>query len=74
LPTFGGGTLQPLSPLYVGPYEVVERADKFFRLAVGGREETVSIDIEWGEAYLHCPVSTSVHFSLRNECVKVERA
>ncbi len=29
-----GSTLPPLSPLYVGPYEVVERADKFFRLAV----------------------------------------
>ncbi len=28
----------------MGPYEVLERADKFFRLAVGGREETVSID------------------------------
>ncbi len=39
-----GGTLPPWSPLYVGPYEVLERADKFFRLAVGGREETVSID------------------------------
>ncbi len=31
-------------PLYVGPYEVFERTDKCFRLAVGGREETVSID------------------------------
>ncbi len=39
-----GGALPPLTPLYVGPYEVLERADKFFRLAVGGREETVSID------------------------------
>ncbi len=39
-----GGTLPPLAPLYVGPDEVLERADKFFRLAVGGREETVSID------------------------------
>jgi hypothetical protein len=38
------GALLPLAPLYVGPYEVLERADKFFRLAVGGREETVSID------------------------------
>ena len=34
----------PLAPLYVGPYEVLERADKYFRLAVGGREETVSLD------------------------------
>ncbi len=39
-----GGALPPLAPLYVGPYEVLERVDKFFRLAVGGREETVSID------------------------------
>jgi len=39
-----GGTLPPLAPLYVGPYEVLERTDKYFRLAVGGREETVSID------------------------------
>jgi hypothetical protein len=39
-----GGTLLPLTPLYVGPYEVLERADKHFRLAVGGREETVTID------------------------------
>jgi hypothetical protein len=36
--------LPPLAPLYVGPYEVLERTDKYFRLAVGGREETVSID------------------------------
>jgi hypothetical protein len=39
-----GNTLPPLAPLYVGPYEVLERADKFFRLAVGGHEEMVSID------------------------------
>jgi hypothetical protein len=39
-----GGMLPPLSPLYVGPYEVLERTDKCFRLAVGDREETVSID------------------------------
>ena len=39
-----GSALPPLAPLYVGPYEVLEWADKFFRLAVGGREETVSID------------------------------
>jgi hypothetical protein len=39
-----GRAIPPLSPLYVGPYEVFERTDKFFRLAVGGRKETVSID------------------------------
>jgi hypothetical protein len=37
------GTLPPLSLLYVGPYEVLERADKFFRVAVRGREDMVSI-------------------------------
>ncbi len=36
-----GGMLPPLAPLFVGRRE---RADKFFRLAVGGRKETVSID------------------------------
>jgi hypothetical protein len=39
-----GGMLLPLSPLYLGPYEVLERVDKFFGLAVGGPEEMVSID------------------------------
>jgi len=39
-----GGTLPPMSPLYVGPYEVLERSDKCFQLAVSGREETVSVD------------------------------
>jgi hypothetical protein len=39
-----GGTIPPLAPLYVGPYEVSERTGKFFRIAVGGCEETVSID------------------------------
>jgi hypothetical protein len=33
-----------LLPLYVGPYKVLKRDDKFFLLAVGGQEETVSID------------------------------
>jgi hypothetical protein len=38
------GALPPLAALYVGPYEVLERTDKYFRLSVGGREEAVSID------------------------------
>jgi hypothetical protein len=33
-----------LLPLYVGPFKVLKRDDKFFRLAVGGQVETVSID------------------------------
>ncbi len=36
--------LPALLPLHVGPNEVLERKDKCFQLAVGGREETVSID------------------------------
>jgi hypothetical protein len=32
------------SVVYVGLYKVLERTDKCFRLAVGGREETVSMD------------------------------
>lgn len=35
---------KPLQPPYRGPYKVLERADKFFKLQVNGREETVSID------------------------------
>ncbi len=38
------GALPPLGPLYVGPYEVLGRADKFFQLLVGSSEEKVSID------------------------------
>ena len=39
-----GGVIPPLSPLYVGPFRVKERAPKFFKLEVGGREEVVSVD------------------------------
>jgi hypothetical protein len=39
-----GGKIPPLLPLSVGPSEVLERAGKFFRIAVGSCEETVSID------------------------------
>ncbi len=39
-----GGAIPPLSPLYVGPFRVKERASKFFKLEVGGREEVVSVD------------------------------
>jgi hypothetical protein len=34
----------PLSPLYSGPYKVLASGPKVFRLQVGEREETVSID------------------------------
>jgi hypothetical protein len=39
-----GGTVPPLQPLYVGPYRVVSRADKYHVLEIGGKEETVSVD------------------------------
>lgn len=34
----------PLSPLYRGPYQVLERREKFFRLRIGVKTETVSVD------------------------------
>jgi len=39
-----GGVVPPLASLYVGPYKVVARQPKFFRLEVGGRLEVVSLD------------------------------
>ena len=34
----------PLSPLYEGPYRVVDKNPKFFTLELGGRQEKVSVD------------------------------
>ena len=31
----------PLTPLYHGPYRVLLRSDKFFRLQIGNREDTL---------------------------------
>jgi len=39
-----GGIIPPLSPLYIGPYAVLAAGDKFFKLAVGDKTETVSVD------------------------------
>jgi hypothetical protein len=39
-----GGAVPPLSPLYVSPFRLMERAQKFFKLEIGGREEVVSVD------------------------------
>jgi hypothetical protein len=39
-----GGVVKPLSPLYQGPYKVIKSGPKFFRLQIGGREESVSVD------------------------------
>ncbi len=35
---------KPLQPPYDGPYPVVKRSEKHFTVAIGGREDTVSID------------------------------
>ncbi len=39
-----GQVAPPLTPLYQGPYRVVERGPKVFKLDLGGREDTVSVD------------------------------
>ncbi len=36
--------MPPFAPLYAGPYAVLERGEKVFRLQVGDREEAVSLD------------------------------
>jgi hypothetical protein len=45
----------PLAPHFDGPYEVLERTDKVFKLQIGGRVESVSADRlsrTWGYACL----------------------
>ena len=39
-----GGAIQPLTPLYQGPYRVLARRAKYFKLEKGGRQETISVD------------------------------
>jgi hypothetical protein len=39
-----GGTVPPLSPLYQGPYKVLDRREKFFKLEVRGQPEVISVD------------------------------
>ena len=34
----------PLSPLYRGPYKVLERFEKFFILQIGNKSDSVSVD------------------------------
>ena len=38
------GVIPPLSPLYTGPFAVVARGPKVFKLQVGDRQESVSVD------------------------------
>ena len=35
---------KPLEPPYTGPYEVLERSEKYFKLQIGSRQDKVSID------------------------------
>ena len=39
-----GGTLPPLTPPYVGPYKILEKGPKVFKLQVGSRTEVVTVD------------------------------
>jgi cleavage and polyadenylation specificity factor subunit 1 len=39
-----GGQPGPLASPYTGPYQVVERGPKFFRLTIGNQQQTVSVD------------------------------
>jgi hypothetical protein len=39
-----GGSGPPLAPLYAGPFQVLERGPKFFKIQLGERVETVSVD------------------------------
>jgi hypothetical protein len=40
----GGGVQPALADKYEGPYAVVERGPKYFRVAIGGSVDTVSVD------------------------------
>jgi len=39
-----GGQLPPLADPYVGPFLVIQRGAKTFKLEIGGRTETISVD------------------------------
>jgi len=39
-----GGQLQPLAQPYSGPYKVLERGPKYFRLDIGGKSTAVTVD------------------------------
>jgi len=39
-----GGQLQPLAQPYSGPYKVLERGPKYFRLGIGGKDTVVTVD------------------------------
>ena len=39
-----GGQLPPLVPPYDGPYRVLEKGTKFFKVDIGGKEVSVTVD------------------------------
>jgi transposase InsO family protein len=39
-----GGTLPPLACKYEGPYKVLQRAEKYFIVQIGGKQDSVSVD------------------------------
>jgi hypothetical protein len=39
-----GGALPPLACKYEGPYKVIQRADKYFIVQIGGKQDSVSVD------------------------------
>jgi len=39
-----GGQLQPLAQPYSGPYKVLEKGPKYFRLDIGGKSTAVTVD------------------------------
>jgi hypothetical protein len=41
-----GWTIPPLEPLYLVPYQVLDNGPKVFRLAIGGKEESVSLSMD----------------------------
>jgi hypothetical protein len=50
-----GAARPPLSPLFQGPYKVLQKGPKFFTVELGGRQEAISVDRL--KAYSGGPVS-----------------
>jgi transposase InsO family protein len=65
------GVNKPLSPLYEGPYRVVQRFPKYFNLDIGGQVEAVSADRL--KPYLGSPDVTPALPARRGRPPQVER-